>query len=93
MQRIIGWIRQLLRPAWCVGVLFFDLNVFSGAWPLSPDSRVESCFWLVNFLVLGFLFGERSLANLLPLAAAWMGRPLSFPPTGTERAKAVPPSD
>ena len=28
---------------------------------------LQSAYWLVNFLVLSFLFGERAMKNVLPL--------------------------
>ena len=42
----------------------------SGGGTVLPGSEymgLESAFWLVNFLVLGFLFGERAMKNVLPL--------------------------
>ena len=34
---------------------------------------VQSVFWVINFLVLGFLFGERAMRNILPLLQQRMG--------------------
>lgn len=48
------------------GTVYLDYMVFSGSWTLK-DGTQESCFWIINFLVLGFLFGERALKNLAPL--------------------------
>lgn len=37
-------------------------------------ATVTSAFWLVNLLVLGFLFGERATKNVLPLVKDLMGK-------------------
>ncbi len=63
----IIFLRGLQRPTWGFGTLYVDLNVFSGTWKLEAGSQTESCFWIVNLLVLGFLFGERAVKNLSPL--------------------------
>lgn len=54
-----------------------DFMVFSGAWKIDEfvkivgnntiGTNIESAFWMINFLVLGFLFGERAMKNVLPL--------------------------
>jgi len=36
-----------------------------GRWQLSEQQ--ESALWVINFLVLGFLFGERAVQNVAPL--------------------------
>jgi hypothetical protein len=65
---ILG-VRGMLRP---IGILFtfwLDYKVFSGAWGTAPDGTpilTSEVFWLINLLVLGFLFGERALINLMP---------------------------
>lgn len=53
------------------GTVYLDFMVFSGTWTLK-DGTQESCFWIINFLVLGFLFGERALKNVGPLLAQIM---------------------
>jgi len=69
--RLIVFLRGAQRPIWGYGVLVLDFLVFSKAWRL-PDSEsgsfsLESAFWVINFLVLGFLFGERAMRNVLPI--------------------------
>ncbi|MGI9275615.1 MAG: hypothetical protein ACR2PT_12315 [Endozoicomonas sp.] len=34
---------------------------------------LESAFWVINFLVLGFLFGERAVRNVMPFFQARFG--------------------
>ncbi|MBA1331996.1 hypothetical protein QQ73_13010 [Candidatus Endoriftia persephone str. Guaymas] len=67
------FLRGSQRVAWGFGVLYMDLQVFSGAWKLGQmdagDQVVDlaGAFWIINLLVLGFLFGERAIKNLMPL--------------------------
>lgn len=61
--------RGAQRPVWGFGTLICDFQVFSGSWVL-PEGVVQNSFYVVNFLVLGFLFGERALQNILPLVTA-----------------------
>jgi hypothetical protein len=64
--RVVLFLRGAQRPLWGFLVMVMDIMVFSGRWSLPPNSQLESAFWVVNFLVLGFLFGERALQNVLP---------------------------
>jgi hypothetical protein len=79
---IIGNLLMLLRgsqrPIWGFAVMYGDFMVFSGRWQLSHMQQLlplgngssislESVFWLINCLVLGFLFGERAMKNVLPM--------------------------
>ena len=36
--------------------------------------NLESAFWVINFLVLGFLFGERAMRNVMPLIRRSQGQ-------------------
>jgi hypothetical protein len=45
---------------------------FMGRWQLSEAQ--ESALWVINFLVLGFLFGERAVQNVAPLIAEIMDK-------------------
>jgi len=64
--RIVIFFRGLQRPLWGYGVAYMDVMVFSGKWMLE-DQEIKSAFWVINFLVLGFLFGERAIKNVAPL--------------------------
>ena len=59
------FLRGLQRPTWGFGILFADYMWLSGVWDL--DEPMTDVIFLVNFLVLGFLFGERAIKNLEPL--------------------------
>lgn len=59
------FLRGLQRPIWGYMTLYMDVMWFSGKWELGEQQ--EACMWVVNFLILGFLFGERAVQNLAPL--------------------------
>ena len=75
--KTIIFLRGAQRPLWGYSVLFMDFMVYSGKWRMyelaqkvgdnTIGTNIESAFWVINFLVLGFLFGERALKNVLPL--------------------------
>lgn len=65
------FLRGAQRPIWGFGVLWIDFQVYSGVWVLK-DAVVQNSFYVVNFLVLGFLFGERAVANILPLITQFL---------------------
>lgn len=67
LGRVVLFVRGAQRPAWGVGLIYCDFMVFSQRWPLVPDSATESAFWVINLLVLGFLFGERTVQNVMPM--------------------------
>ena len=65
-------LRAVQRPIWGFYVLYIDLMIFSKKWdlPLESDSGYTPegmTILLLNFLVLGFLFGERTLKNVVPV--------------------------
>ena len=68
------FFRGIQRPVWGFAVLYIDLMVFSGSgsWKIGQDSPISATFLALNILVLGFLFGERAIKNILPLLAKYM---------------------
>lgn len=58
--------RGAQRPVWGFACLYVDYQVFSGAWNLAAGSQAAATFYIINFLVLGFLFGERAVKNVAP---------------------------
>ena len=62
---IILFLRGSQRIAWGYGALYFDWLWFFT--PAKLPDRQEIALLSVNILVLGFLFGERAIKNLLPL--------------------------
>lgn len=67
LGRIMLFVRGSQRPVWSVVTLIMDINVFSGNWVLPKDTPVEAAFYLLNLLVLFFIFGERAIINIMPL--------------------------
>lgn len=78
LGKVVLFLRGVQRPLWGFSLLYLDFMVFSGKWELQPSlggiaasvagnlPSLESTFWMINMLVLGFLFGERALKNILP---------------------------
>jgi hypothetical protein len=58
-------LRGSQRPIWGFATLWIDFQVFSGVWKL-VDPIESNAFWIINLLVLGFLFGERAITNIMP---------------------------
>jgi hypothetical protein len=65
LGNVMLFLRGAQRPVWGFACLYLDYGVFSGLWKLT-DPMVSNAFWVVNFLVLGFLFGERAVMNVMP---------------------------
>lgn len=65
LGKIILFLRGCQRPVWGFAALWMDWKWFFGTWEF--DERQNMALILINFLVLGFLFGERTLKNLQPL--------------------------
>lgn len=72
--RVVLFIRGAQRPLWGYFVGVMDFMVFSGQWSLGDNQQMESAFWIINFLVLGFLFGERAVKNVAPLVGEMMSK-------------------
>ena len=63
---LVIFLRGCQRPVWGYSTLFMDFMVFSDQWGTLTETQ-ESALWIINLLVLGFLFGERAVKNLMPL--------------------------
>lgn len=63
--KVIVFLRGCQRPFWGYGTLYIDFMWFSGQWKGMTEQQ-ESALWVVNLLVLGFLFGERAVKNVAP---------------------------
>ena len=70
---IMLFMRGAQRPVWGFAVLYSDMMRFSGKWGLMTTQQ-ESALWVINLLVLGFIFGERAVANLAPVISDMMRR-------------------
>ena len=67
---LVLFLRGLQRPVWGYATLYGDAMWFMGKWTLSEQQ--ESAMWVINALVLGFLFGERAVQNLTPFITEMM---------------------
>ena len=66
--------RGAQRPVWGLATLLIDYQVLSKAWDLSADEQLKALLFAINILVLGFLFGERAVKNVMPLLAEYFGK-------------------
>lgn len=70
---VMLFMRGAQRPVWGFAVLYADMMWFSGRWGVMTTQQ-ESALWVINLLVLGFIFGERAVANLAPVISDMMSR-------------------
>ena len=70
---VLLFLRGAQRPVWGFATLYCDYMVFSKAWVLEKGSQSEAAFYIINVLVLGFLFGERAIQNVLPYLTQFKG--------------------
>lgn len=64
------FLRGCQRPVWGYATLYMDFMVFSDRWKVLTETQ-ESALWVINLLVLGFLFGERAVKNIMPLVVQY----------------------
>lgn len=70
--RIVLFLRGLQRPVWGFFVIYLDY-----VWFMTQTNYTEqqqTALIVINLLVLGFLFGERTVKNLEPLIIKVFGR-------------------
>lgn len=70
---IMLFMRGAQRPVWGFAILYSDMMWFSGKWGALTQQQ-ESALWVINLLVLGFIFGERAVANLAPVIGDLLSR-------------------
>ncbi|MBI9109908.1 hypothetical protein [Maridesulfovibrio ferrireducens] len=68
---LIIFLRGCQRPMWGFATLYMDFLWFT-TWKLTETQETALC--IINFLVLGFLFGERTIKNLEPLIMKVFGQ-------------------
>lgn len=73
LGRIVVFFRGCQRPAWGGLVMYMDIMWFSGKWTKMTEQQ-ESALWVINLLVLGFLFGERAVKNVMPVITEMMAK-------------------
>ena len=65
LGHIVLFLRGLQRPAWGFLTMWMDVQWFFGTYKFSEQQ--QTAMIVINMLVLGFLFGERTIKNLEPL--------------------------
>lgn len=66
---LIIFLRGVQRPLWGFATIYLDYMAFTGKFSVDFKSELGVVLIIINFLVLGFLFGERTLKNLVPVLA------------------------
>ena len=74
--RMVLFARGAQRPVWGFATLWMDYQWFSGNWHTLTANQ-ETALIVINALVLGFLFGERAVKNLMPLILRVLGPKIS----------------
>lgn len=69
---LILFLRGSQRPLWGYATLYMDFNWFFGAYTFTEQQ--QTAMIAINILVLGFLFGERTIKNLEPLIIKVFGK-------------------
>lgn len=69
---IVLFLRGVQRPLWGFATLYMDYRWFFETRALSEQQ--QTAMIIINLLVLGFLFGERTVKNLEPLISKVFGR-------------------
>jgi len=65
LGRLVLFLRGLQRPVWGFFTMYIDGKWFTES-PTYTEQQ-QTALIVINILVLGFLFGERTLKNLEPL--------------------------
>ena len=63
--RVVLFLRGLQRPLWGFFAMYLDFYWFTTS-PVFTEQQ-QTALIVINILVLGFLFGERTIKNLSPL--------------------------
>ena len=72
LGRLVLFLRGLQRPVWGFAVLYLDFVWFSTG--SNYNDQQGTAMICINMLVLGFLFGERTIKNLEPLIIKVFGK-------------------
>ena len=62
---IILFLRGCQRPVWGFATIYLDFMVFSKTWAVDTGTAQAAALMVINVLVLGFLFGERAIQNVM----------------------------
>jgi hypothetical protein len=67
------FLRGCQRPVWGYATIALDYMWFSNAWQIPDSTQKSAAFLVLNILVLGFLFGERAMQNVMPYIIQFFG--------------------
>lgn len=70
--RIVIFLRGTQRPIWGFLTMYLDCQWFTGSLG-DLTQQQQTALIVINVLVLGFLFGERTIKNLEPLIVRVFG--------------------
>lgn len=70
--RLVLFLRGLQRPAWGFFTMYADFIWFSS--DKTYTEQQQTALIMINLLVLGFLFGERTVLNFKPFIMKWLSR-------------------
>lgn len=65
--RVILFLRGVQRPLWGLGTFYLNYLFLTGQLP-NPQ-QVQILLYIMNMLVLGFLFGDKAAASIKPMLA------------------------
>lgn len=66
------FLRGCQRPIWGFATMYFDYQWFESNATYTEQQQKALLF--LNVMVLVFLFGERSIKNVLPIVASYFGK-------------------
>ena len=69
---VVLFLRGMQRPIWGFATLFMDYKWFFEVHTFTEQQ--QTAMIIINILVLGFLFGERTIKNLEPLIIKVFGK-------------------
>ena len=80
--RVIIFARGCQRPVWGFFTMYVDYVWFTSPTSAMVSDKVvpvyteqqQTALIVINLLVLGFLFGERAVKNVMPLIAQYFGK-------------------
>ncbi len=70
---ILLFLRGSQRPTWGFTTMYMDFMWISKGWDVPENSQKGLALIVINVLVLGFLFGERAIQNVMPYIIQFFG--------------------
>ena len=64
--------RSMFRPTCSYVTLYIDYQYFKA--PKAFPEDAGTLLLVMNFIILGFWFGERTVKNLMPIIMAWLAK-------------------